>query len=79
MSRYKCLRSRQIFVQADRETGLARRLDHVAIASPRHQAILHLAGGGEVPRKPHADGEQHGGNDQPRDRAATVVTGLRLG
>jgi hypothetical protein len=34
MSRYKCLRSRQFFVRTDYETALARRLDHIAIASP---------------------------------------------
>ena len=78
VSRYKCLRSRQIFVRTNAEPGLASRLDHIAIASPRHQAILHLAGGGEVPSKPQADRQEHGSNDEPRDRAATVVAGSGL-
>src|SRR6266702_4564266 len=57
---------------------LTGRLDHVAVAASRHQAILHFAGSGEVSGEPQSDAENHGGNDQPDDGAAAVVAGLGL-
>ena len=57
---------------------LAGRLDHVAIAASRHQAILQLAGGGEVPGKPQADTEKYGGNDQPGDGHVRQHNAARL-
>jgi hypothetical protein len=52
---------------------LAGRLDHVAIASPGHQAILHLAGCRQIPGKPPADAEDHDRDDQSCERAAAVA------
>ena len=54
-------------------SALSRGLDHIAIGPPRHHAVLHLAGSGEIAREPHADREQDDGDDQAGDRAAPVV------
>jgi len=56
---------------------LAGRFDHIAVASPGHQAVLHLARGGEIAGEPPADAEDHDRDDQAGDGAAAVVTGLR--
>jgi len=78
-SRYKWLRSRHFFVSAGRAGALlASRLDHVAVASPGHQAVLHLARGGEIAGEPPADAEDQDRDDQASDGAAAVVTGLRF-
>lgn len=59
--------------------ALSRGLDDVAIGPPRHHAVLHLAGSGEIAREPYADHEQDDGDDEADDRAAAVVAGLLLG
>ena len=61
------------------ETGLAGRHNHIAIASPRHQAVLHLARGGEVTGEPQPDTKDDRSDDQTRDRAAAAVAGLGFG
>ncbi len=50
-----------------------RRLDGIAIAAARHQAVLHLAGGREVAREPDPDRQQHNGDNEPGERAAPVI------
>jgi len=58
---------------------LLRWLDCVAIGPPWHQAVLHLAGGGQIVREPHPDRQQDDRDDQARDRAAPVVALLGIG
>src|SRR6516165_9597134 len=52
-----------------REKLLARGLDHIAIGSAGHHAILHLARGGQIVGQPNADGQQDDRDDKARDRA----------
>jgi hypothetical protein len=55
------------------QAQLSGRLDHVAVGSSRHHAILHFAGRGQIARQPHPDGEQDSSDDEPGDGAAAVV------
>jgi hypothetical protein len=49
------------------------RLDDVAVGSARHDAILHLAGGGQIMRQPHPDRQQDDRDDEPGDGASAIV------
>ena len=90
MSRYKSARTRHILRRGRKASEplriagaggtrvLSRRLDHVAIGPARHHAVLHLACGGKIARKPDADRKQHDRDDEPGNRAAAVVAGIGL-
>lgn len=54
-----------------------RGLDHVAIGTTRHDAILQLAGGGEVVREPQSDRQQDDDDQQSRHCGMPVVAGSR--
>jgi len=62
-----------------REKLLARGLDHIAIGSAGHHAILHLARGGQIVGQPNADGQQDDRDDKARDRATPAVALFRIG
>jgi hypothetical protein len=91
LSCYKSVRSRQFCVgrtalgtpnqRLARAARLSRRLDHVAIGAPRHDAVLQLAGGGQVARKPDPDGKQDDSDDKAGNSAAPIVAlvGIRFG
>jgi hypothetical protein len=53
-------------------------VDGVAVGSSRHQAILHLAGGGQLMGQPHADRQQHDRDGQTRQRPASASTLFRF-
>ena len=57
---------------------LSSRLDGIAIGPPGHQAVLHLAGRGEIAREPDADTEQHDDDHEADDRATAVVAGFGI-
>ena len=63
------------------EGALSRRLDHVAIGASRHDAVLHLAGSGQIAREPDSNGKQDNGDQEAGDGAAAVIAlvGIRFG
>jgi hypothetical protein len=61
-----------------RKTQLSRRLDHVAIGSARHHAVLQPASGGKFVRKPNADHKQDNRDDQARDCPAPAVAWVNI-
>jgi hypothetical protein len=58
---------------------LSRRLDHIAIGAPRHDAILQSAGSGQVVRKPDADSKQDNCDQKAGNGAAAVVALVGFG
>ena len=52
---------------------LSGRLDDVAVGPSRHQAILHLADGGQIAREPYPDRQQNQRDDQSGDRTAAII------
>jgi hypothetical protein len=58
---------------------LLRGLDHVAIGSARHHAILQLAGRAQLAREPDAKGKQHDGDHKSYHRTTAVIASLRFG
>jgi hypothetical protein len=63
------------------EGVLSRRLDHIAIGAARHDAVLHLAGCGQIAREPDSDRKQDNGDQKAGDGAAAVIAlvGIRFG
>jgi hypothetical protein len=54
-------------------------LDNVTVRSARHQAILHLAGRGQLVSQPQSDYQQDNRNGQARNRATPVIALIGVG
>jgi hypothetical protein len=60
--------------------ALSRRLDHVAIGASGHDAVLKLAGSGQIVREPYPDGKQDHGDDEAGNGTTAIVAlvGIRF-